>query len=784
MLPRARLLAAIGFSLLGATLSAQEAAQPAPDSGAVLKLSVNSVLIPVVVRDAQGLAVGGLKADDFKVIDQGKARKIAGFTAEGSEASAAHGSNGAPAAGSNAESASQSLSSEQRIVVFLFDDRHLDAANLAPAKMAAMQMLDQPLPEGTRGLVLSFLGINSGITHDRAALQAAIAKIKTRKAFEHDPSQCPDIDYYAADQILNKDNRIEYGIAMEKAANCLHIAGASANGNMSVGEVSKSMPTVQAQLAVKNAAMLALQQGDLDARETLGFLGNVVHSLSKIPGRHTLILISPGFLSLGQEPMEMESQVLNLAAGAAVTINTLDARGLYGTMMSASESGDQSMRALVNGQEQSDREDSMRQDKQIMAELADGAGGRFFHNNNDLTGGLATLAAGPEYKYLLELPLSGVKQNGSYHALKVEVDRKGTTVQAREGYFAPLAAKGSKNQTKENEPRQPPAPPPIPPETPAAPLPSGPAATPPATAIPDAATAPSPESVRAAPAPNVPHIEAPADKNSYIELSISRLKDAVPSLKGIQYDSSQQQLPSILAGVAKTISDVLPRLPDLVSREDVLRSQGSWDSNAPGGLAAAQPSSREFKYLLQCRRSPSGATTISESRIDSKGRPVTGEGTYTALRGYGFAYQWLFFSAANQREFRFRYLGEQQKEGRNTFVIAFAQDPAKVADPAYFEAGGQSAPFYFQGVLWVDQTTFDIVRLRTDLLSPLPELHLRRLSTELTFRSAAIRDFGASFWLPSEVDISSNQGRGSSEESHRYSDYHLFHAEAKIVTGP
>jgi hypothetical protein len=47
-----------------------------------------------------------------------------------------------------------------------------------------------------------------------------------------------------------------------------------------------------------------------------------------------------------------------------------------------------------------------------------------------------------------------------------------------------------------------------------------------------------------------------------------------------------------------------------------------------------------------------------------------------------------------------------------------------------------------------------------------------------------IRGYDAVFWLPSEVDISSDQGRGPSEESHRYSDYHLFHAETRILPEP
>ena len=143
-----------------------------------------------------------------------------------------------------------------------------------------------------------------------------------------------------------------------------------------------------------------------------------------------------------------------------------------------------------------------------------------------------------------------------------------------------------------------------------------------------------------------------------------------------------------------------------------------------------------------------------------------------------------FFSAANQPEFRFRYLGEQDKDGRKTFVLAFAQDPHKVTNPAFFQSGTKVAPFFYQGVLWIDQATFEIVQLRTDLLAPLPDLHLRQMTTQLTFRAVPIHGYSAVFWLPSEVNISTDQGAGAVEENHRYSDYHLFRSESKIVTAP
>src|ERR1035438_2113354 len=63
------------------TLFRSPQATPAP-GGMILQVHVNSVLVPVVVRDAQGRALGDLKEEDFKVFDQGKKRAIAGFSIE------------------------------------------------------------------------------------------------------------------------------------------------------------------------------------------------------------------------------------------------------------------------------------------------------------------------------------------------------------------------------------------------------------------------------------------------------------------------------------------------------------------------------------------------------------------------------------------------------------------------------------------------------------------------------------------------------------------------------
>ena len=196
--------------------------------------------------------------------------------------------------------------------------------------------------------------------------------------------------------------------------------------------------------SVRTAATIALQTGDQDVRETLTYLRDVIHTMSSLPGQRTLILISPGFLSSSDEALQLQSQILNLAASSNVTINALDGRGLFSGFVPASQSGSGSVFGDITGHPIQDRLQSMRENADIMAKLADGTGGTFFHNSSDLQGGLKTLVAGPEYRYLLEFSLQDVKPNGAYHALKVEVDRKDLKIVARQGYFAPFPAKNKK----------------------------------------------------------------------------------------------------------------------------------------------------------------------------------------------------------------------------------------------------------------------------------------------------------------------------------------------------
>jgi hypothetical protein len=194
---------------------------------------------------------------------------------------------------------------------------------------------------------------------------------------------------------------------------------------------------------VAAAVHQALQYGDRETFLGLRALKDVIGKLSVMPGSRNLVLVSPGFLLTIDHRTE-ESEVLDRAIRANVTINSIDMRGLFTLIPGGG--ADQS--AYVD-----DAESALRT-ADVLAEMADGTGGTFFHNDNDLKRGLNLLAARPQYVYVLGVSPQALKFDGSYHALKVTVrNSAGLTVQARHGYWAPKyavdAAEAAKNELQE-----------------------------------------------------------------------------------------------------------------------------------------------------------------------------------------------------------------------------------------------------------------------------------------------------------------------------------------------
>src|SRR5258708_13316999 len=71
-----------------------------------------------------------------------------------------------------------------------------------------------------------------------------------------------------------------------------------------------------------------------------------------------------------------------------------------------------------------------------MLELADRTGGRAYYNTNDLKNAIRQAIGDSEITYTIGYHPTNLDLDGKFRDIKVKVDRPGTNVRYRKGYFA------------------------------------------------------------------------------------------------------------------------------------------------------------------------------------------------------------------------------------------------------------------------------------------------------------------------------------------------------------
>jgi VWFA-related protein len=427
-----------------------------PGNGLTLHVNADAVLVPVVVRDEHGKSIDNLQQQDFEVFDNGKPRPLSGFLVEKHDLPARAEHSAAPPEGAaQTIAATQSVALPQRTTVFVFDDLHLTAAEIAYSQKAAIETLDEALAGSDLSAVVTISGkINSGLTRDRTILTNAITAVRPQLLYRPDAAECPKLSYYQADLIANKRDSAAMADAVQQVVLvCSPVQDRNIPRNMNPSSAgiagttngNDSDPIIgAAQSSVESAARLILQRANRDLLATAATIGEFIKKMARLPGQRTLILISPGFPPVDPAAREAESKLINIAAQSGVTIDALNARGLDTTAIQ-SEDDTKKIRNPTLMAEYRERE--MQGEEDTIWHLADGTGGKFFHNNNDLAAGFRLLMQAPETVYLLELPLEGIRPDGTWHRLSVKTSRTGAHLQARQGYFAPSKGATRKQDT-------------------------------------------------------------------------------------------------------------------------------------------------------------------------------------------------------------------------------------------------------------------------------------------------------------------------------------------------
>ena len=312
----------------------------------------------------------------------------------------------------------------------------------------------------------------------------------------------------------------------------------------------------------------------------------------------------------------------------------------------------------------------------------------------------------------------------------------------------------------------------------------------------------------------------------YMDDNFQQLKTSVPSLRGLKFEAHGGAEPdesaAILTRTGVAITTMLQQIPHMIAKEEMWQamlhlpytpltrqdngsmggggrrqqplssSYGSVEGTAITGdelqktiegLMVTKGSYVKMNYRIQADPDPElGMLLLNEYRTNLKNEPIENLGGSPGdPQSVGLGNTWLLFDTGNLKEARFRYLGQQRLGKHETFVVAFAQIPEEVLLPAQIGLSGVTCPYMRQGVLWIDQSLYQILHLETDLLAPLPGIKLTEARTEIEFGEVRIPERNLSLWLPKELEVLIETEDEATVERHRYSEYRLLTATSRII---
>jgi hypothetical protein len=266
----------------------------------------------------------------------------------------------------------------------------------------------------------------------------------------------------------------------------------------------------------------------------------------------------------------------------------------------------------------------------------------------------------------------------------------------------------------------------------------------------------------------------------YLEEPAKFLTKLVPELKTLRPESDSQVLPLILEKTGLQSDSFFRDTPNLIADEDIRQQE----VRSNGQVSLAQDMRDQYLILLHGNRNEAH---LDEYRMDAKGNRVDALSADRPYRSpffvtYGFALSCIYFSTALQSESTFRYLGEQRIGSQNTHVVAFAQRPGAATTTVTVRGpGGAAEQMLVQGIAWVDKSNFEIIKIRTDLLAPHPEIGLDRQTTEVTLSEVRLRGIASPLWLPKVVKVYLRFYGHDFENEHRYANYRRYRVSAKMI---
>jgi VWFA-related protein len=379
------------------------------------RVSSETILVDVRVTDSKGRPVTGLKAEDFKVTEEGLPQEITYFqeislpspamdlyppsqaatavrlppSRTGGSATAAAPTAPAPAPTAPAPPPGSSHPApDKRLLIILFNLSSLSAQDSAFMRDSAERFINHELTPNDLVAVALFdqsLQLLTDFTSDRQKLLGTLGYLD-----ELDPEK--------SEQVTSDDMQ------------------ADDLGEYIVDETEFDLFTTNRQLVAIQA---------------------IAEAFRDVPGRKSLVYFSGGLSLNDTETLEQVRETTDVANRANLSIYAVDARGLVAPSAGggAQKAGGRGT-GLFNGRDSLAALQSLANSQEGMTTLAEDTGGAVLLDDNDSIKIFRAAQEDSSHYYLLGYLSGNLVKDGKFRRIEVKVERPGVKVAYRRGYYA------------------------------------------------------------------------------------------------------------------------------------------------------------------------------------------------------------------------------------------------------------------------------------------------------------------------------------------------------------
>jgi tetratricopeptide (TPR) repeat protein len=183
---------------------------------------------------------------------------------------------------------------------------------------------------------------------------------------------------------------------------------------------------------------------------------------------------------------------------------------------------------------------------------------------------------------------------------------------------------------------------------------------------------------------------------------------------------------------------------------------------------------RTFNYVASVSESTPGFVSVEEYRQEHLGVADFPD----QIASSGFATLALVFHPAMRDNFSMVCEGLGEWQGQAAWLVHFKQRDDRPARMHDYKVGSQVYALKLKGRAWITADKFQIVRIESELVSPVPQIRLAGEHQVVEYGPVPFAKKNAQLWLPKSAEIYLDFRRHRYYRKHSFDHYMLFSVDA------